>query len=64
MFPDEWIVETPQQAADRIRAAVAAGDLQAEGAKAREWVLTHHDWSVVGPELERLLLDPTKGHTA
>lgn len=64
MFPDAWIVETPQQAADRIRAAVAAGDLQAEGAKAREWVLTHHDWSVVGPQLERLLLDPKEGRTA
>lgn len=60
MFPDSWVVETPPEAADRIRAAAATGDLLAEGAKAREWVSAHYDWSVIGPQLEELLLDRTE----
>ncbi|HEX5968212.1 MAG TPA: glycosyltransferase, partial [Intrasporangium sp.] len=63
MFPESWIVETPQEAADRIREAVATGDLLAEGAKAREWVLAHYDWSVIGPRLESLLMDKKEGST-
>ncbi len=62
MFPDSWIVETPQEAADRIRAA--APDLAAEGAKAREWAREKYDWSVIGPQLEPLLLHRTEGRTA
>ena len=62
MYPDSWIVETPQEAADRIRAA--APDLATEGAKAREWARKTYDWSVIGPQLETLLLDQTEGPTA
>jgi hypothetical protein len=63
MFPDEWIVETPHEAADRIRAA-ATGDLLGSAKDAQEWVVEHYDWSVVGPRLESLLLDGTEGRTA
>ena len=52
----------PQEAADRIRAA--SPDLVAEGAKAHEWARKTYDWSVIGPQLEALLLDRTEGPTA
>lgn len=45
VYPADWIVNTPSQAADRIRRLEST---RVEvGMKAREWVLSNLDWSVV-----------------
>ncbi|MFV0463358.1 MAG: hypothetical protein ACK5MP_09240 [Nostocoides sp.] len=56
MVPKQWIVTTPQEAAERILAAQRAGTLAAGGAEAAEWVHEHYDWSIVGPRLTSVLL--------
>jgi glycosyl transferase family 1 len=58
MVRDEWVVDTPQQAAAALLDAAEDperfGALRAEAA---DWVATRYDWSVVRPALDALLLD-------
>lgn len=56
MFPDEWIVGTPAEAADRIRRALRSGPLLPQCQESARWTMEHYDWSVVAPSLARLLL--------
>jgi hypothetical protein len=58
MFPDEWVVETPAEAANRIRRAIEAGPLFEQTEATAQWAFDHYDWSVVGPQLKALLLRP------
>ena len=55
MFPSDWVVTTPAQAARRILDA-AQGDLFAHTGETADWVMEHYDWSVVGPSLLALLV--------
>ena len=55
MFPSDWVVTTPAQAAHRILAA-AEGDLFEHTRDPADWVTQHYDWSVVGPQLLALLV--------
>jgi glycosyltransferase involved in cell wall biosynthesis len=57
LFPDEWVVQTPQEGADRIVAAMAQGPIGAQGEALAEWTIARYDWSVVRPQLDALLLD-------
>jgi glycosyltransferase involved in cell wall biosynthesis len=48
LFPPEWVVDTPQEAADRILAATASEDLwRKTGAEASDHALAAWDWAVV-----------------
>lgn len=55
MVPDEWVVTTPAQAAERILAR-EPGARADEGVAAASWVREHYDWSVVGPRLRDVVL--------
>lgn len=55
MFPSEWIVETPQQAADRILGLIDAQEFEAAGRAAANEVRSRYDWSVVAPRLEQVI---------
>jgi len=57
LFPDEWVVQTPQEGAERIVAAMAQGPIGAQGEALAEWTIARYDWSVVRPQLDALLLD-------
>lgn len=65
MVPDEWVVSTPREAADRILAAQEADTLADQGQAAAAWVREHYDWSSVGPRLDAVILGagPTDGPT-
>lgn len=58
MFPDSWVVETPEEAAARIIAHTDGIDLADETRDSAAWTRENYDWSVVGPVLEHLLLRP------
>lgn len=45
IYPSDWVVDTPHQAAERIRTLEATR--VETGMAAREWVLSNVDWSVV-----------------
>ena len=48
LFPPEWVVDTPQEAADHILAATASEDLwRKTGAEASAHALATWDWAVV-----------------
>ena len=57
LFPDEWVVQTPEEGAERIAAAMAQGPIGAQGEALAEWTIARYDWSVVRPQLDALLLD-------
>lgn len=57
LFPDEWVVQTPQEGAERVAAAMAQGPIGAQGEALAEWTIARYDWSVVRPQLDSLLLD-------
>lgn len=57
LFPDDWIVETPADAAESIRRRCADEETwRREGAAAADTVLSRYDWSAVAPHLDALLL--------
>ena len=57
LFPADWVVETPEQAARRILGTTADADAWREaGAAASKHALATWDWEVVKPGYERLLL--------
>lgn len=59
LFPREWVVETPQEAAKRILAATATEEVwNEERQAASQHALATWDWSVTQHEYDRLLLDP------
>ncbi|UNX55731.1 glycosyltransferase [Georgenia sp. TF02-10] len=55
-YPAEWVVATPAQAADRIRAAGERPHESAAARAAQEWVLAHRDWSTVRPAFDAVVL--------
>lgn len=63
MFPDEWVVETPTEAAARVLDAVRRGPIGEQAASLAEWTLGRYDWSVVRPQMDALLLDPAPTHS-
>jgi hypothetical protein len=59
VFPADWVVATPEEAADRIRALTATEDVWlAAGAAAAEYAMATWDWSVTQTGYDRLLLPP------
>ncbi|MFD9504063.1 glycosyltransferase [Streptomyces sp. NPDC060035] len=57
LFPGDWVVTSPQEAADRILALTASkDDWRTATAAAAEHSLTTWDWSVISPQFDRLLL--------
>lgn len=58
MFPQDWIVETPEQAASKLLEATAqVSPLEAAEGMA-EWAYSTYDWSVVRPQLDDVLFSP------
>lgn len=56
LFPDDWVVATPEEAAARILEVTASEPAwRAHGRAAAEHVLQRWDWSVVSREFEGLL---------
>ena len=59
IFPADWIVETPAEAADRIIAHTASEEVwRKTGEAAAEHALITWDWSVTQAEYDRLLQQP------
>lgn len=59
IFPAEWIVETPRQAADRILEVTASeGTWRKAGEAAAEHAILTWDWSVTQADYDELLLQP------
>lgn len=55
LFPEEWMVATPEEGAERILALTAdAATWREAGAAASEHAVATWDWSVVRPSYERL----------
>lgn len=53
--PPEWVVDTPEDAAERVRRFAEEPAWRAEGEEARRYVLANLDWSVVAERYEALL---------
>ncbi|MEQ7129279.1 glycosyltransferase family 4 protein [Actinopolymorpha sp. B11F2] len=58
IYPAEWVVETPDEAATRILAYADHGARDRAGQAARDHVVAHLDWSVVEPRFREILLGP------
>jgi glycosyltransferase involved in cell wall biosynthesis len=57
LFPADWVVETPDEAAQRIITTTGDADTwRASGAAASEHAVATWDWSVVAPGYERFFL--------
>ncbi|MFF1914935.1 glycosyltransferase [Streptomyces sp. NPDC058239] len=57
LFPEDWIVTTPQQAAERILALTASEEIRATaGREASRYALATWDWEIVRSDYDRLLL--------
>jgi hypothetical protein len=57
LFPEHWIVTTPQQAAERILDVTASEEIRAEaGREASRYALSTWDWETVRSDYDRLLL--------
>ncbi|MEU9359105.1 glycosyltransferase family 1 protein [Streptomyces sp. NPDC048301] len=57
LYPAEWVVETPAQAAERVRAVTASEESWRNAGKmASEHALTTWDWPVVRLDFDRLFL--------
>jgi glycosyltransferase involved in cell wall biosynthesis len=56
LFPHDWVVGTPKQAAERILDATSSEEVwRATGQAVAQHVLERWDWPVVRPQFERLL---------
>ena len=61
LFPADWVVSSPREAAERIRAATADEETwQKSGQAAADHALAVWDWNVVRHEFDRLLLHQGK----
>ncbi|MCF0092309.1 glycosyltransferase [Micromonospora sp. MH99] len=59
LFPSDWVVGTPEEAAERILALTASEEVWREaGRAASAHVLSTWDWSVTQKDFDRLLLEP------
>ncbi|MGW4155724.1 glycosyltransferase family 1 protein [Micromonospora chersina] len=59
LFPSDWVVSTPEEAAERILAVTASEETWREaGRSAASHVLSTWDWSVTQKDFDRLLLEP------
>lgn len=59
LFPSDWVVGTPEEAAERILALTASEEVWREaGRAAAAHVLSTWDWSVTQKDFDRLLLEP------
>ena len=59
LYPEPWIAETPEQAAERILAwAPPAGEI-ADDKDAREWIVEHFDATVTSAELNDVVFHST-----
>lgn len=57
LFPPDWVVATPEEAAARIRRTTASEDTwRTEGAAAATYAVEAWDWSVVRQEYDELFL--------
>lgn len=57
LFPEDWLVTTPQQAAERILAVTASEEIRsAAGLTASRRALSTWDWEAVRDDYDRLLL--------
>jgi glycosyltransferase involved in cell wall biosynthesis len=57
IVPDEWVVDTTQEGAQMLLAAAQDDRACAERRRAAsDWTIQRYDWSVVRPQLDRLLL--------
>ncbi|MFJ2917755.1 glycosyltransferase [Streptomyces sp. NPDC087307] len=57
LFPEDWVVTTPQQAAERILAVTASEEIRAAaGREASRYALSAWDWETVRADYDRLLL--------
>lgn len=64
IFPDDWVVDSVDEATKRIL-SYADADRRAEaGAEAREYVVERYDWSVVEPRFREVLLPAGAGSPA
>lgn len=57
LFPHEWIVETPADAARRLLDAFE-GDVQKSCRDMAQWIVDRYDWAAVRPQLDAVLLEP------
>ncbi|MEV6107242.1 hypothetical protein AB0M28_21405 [Streptomyces sp. NPDC051940] len=61
LFPDEWIVSTPQEAADRILAVTETQEIWEKTAQgAAQLAIASWDWRTVAEGFDRLLLPPDR----
>lgn len=58
VFPQDWVVESPQEAAARILAATPSPPRSEAAREAQRWALSEMDWGVVRPRFDAVLLDP------
>jgi glycosyltransferase involved in cell wall biosynthesis len=59
VFPEDWIVQTPQEAAERVIALTSSEDVwRKTGAAVADHAMATWDWSVVQAVYDRLLLGP------
>jgi glycosyltransferase involved in cell wall biosynthesis len=57
VFPEHWIVQTPQEAAERVLASTSSEDVwRKAGAAASDHAMANWDWSVIQATYDRLLL--------
>jgi glycosyltransferase involved in cell wall biosynthesis len=64
LYPDDWLVDSPRAAAERILAMTSsAPKWRAAGGSASAYVLATWDWSIVSGDFDRLLLPGAAGET-
>jgi glycosyltransferase involved in cell wall biosynthesis len=65
LFPADWVVDTPEQAAARILATTSSDEVwRRTGAAAAAHALTSWDWSVTAPTYDYLLLGTDTAYLA
>jgi glycosyltransferase involved in cell wall biosynthesis len=59
VFPEHWVVRTPQEAAERVLTTTSSEDVWLKaGGDAADHAIANWDWSVVQAAYDRLLLTP------
>jgi hypothetical protein len=57
IVPADWVVDTPDQAAQRLLMLTDNIDhYHAARSAAQDWVVSRYDWSVIRPRFDELLL--------